>query len=731
MRVAVVALAMFVLALAMAACGGRKQSSVVGLQPSDNQVAPAGKPAVSLAEALAELEALECPEGVDAALWAELKAALREALEAQAPLMVSRRGSLAPLLDSGKEPGWLARPTQKFASTPPMGEANRVNDLSIADNGDGTYTLTWRYRNLGDYSQDGVVDIADITPLAMHFGETYEPQTEPNSIPAVIDGSGNGRIGIEDVTPIARSFGIEVADYLVEGATALDGAFSELDAMPVEEATGADNGRAHYAHIFTPGEYAYFRVVARDGAQARGEESNVVGIALQILSVTPTEVKEGTVVTFSAEVLGAGPLEFAWDFSGGAQYDSYTDPSPRVVLTRATGEFPASLTVTGPTGNATYPFTLLKLAREWKYETLLTDVGVQSDFPQMAQSGDEVWVYACESPFDTPPNVNYMVHGCPGRWTVDQLLFSGSMTLRAALSVDSSGRPGVAYLGGELLDEVLSFAEKSGAGWEVTELEEARGFFLLNLVYAYGDEPVITFGATDDRDVIRCWWRRDDEWVGGVVDEQGSTGQHGRTDRRRMATAPDGSPVICYNIWEQMIGCQLTVAEWENEREEWHITAVERDSWDEGAVLTGYYPAIAFDSVGRLALTYSRLKEPVEDSFFDELVYAVRQGGSWVKEVVAEGSSVGYHDKTFQDAALAHDALGEPVILVTAYPGVYPEDTPSLQLYWRAGRTWSCDLLAEGGCCSSVPSIVFDNQGGLYIVFQVIDQREVVFGSYE
>ena len=30
--------------------------------------------------------------------------------------------------------------------------------------------LTWRYVNDGDYNQDGIVTVGDITPLAIHYG---------------------------------------------------------------------------------------------------------------------------------------------------------------------------------------------------------------------------------------------------------------------------------------------------------------------------------------------------------------------------------------------------------------------------------------------------------------------------------------------------------------------------------------------------------------------------------
>ena len=55
-------------------------------------------------EALAQLDALAKPDGVDAALWDELVGAFRTALQAR---------------------------TDKITSTPPTGEANRINELAV------------------------------------------------------------------------------------------------------------------------------------------------------------------------------------------------------------------------------------------------------------------------------------------------------------------------------------------------------------------------------------------------------------------------------------------------------------------------------------------------------------------------------------------------------------------------------------------------------------------------
>ncbi len=105
-------------ALVVTACGG-----------GNHRVAPPVRAADSLTDALAELDAMEPPEGVNAALFVELKDALRDAL------LTTSDGRLT---------------TAKLVSTPPTGEVNRVTDLVLTEAGGGTYNLALRYRNSGD-----------------------------------------------------------------------------------------------------------------------------------------------------------------------------------------------------------------------------------------------------------------------------------------------------------------------------------------------------------------------------------------------------------------------------------------------------------------------------------------------------------------------------------------------------------------------------------------------------
>src|SRR4030042_2603552 len=107
LRVIALTLVVCVFALVLSTCGG------------SHRVAPPLQAVISLDEALAELDALATPEGVDPALFQQLKDALAKQLNAKG--------------------------VSKIVSPPPTGDATRVEDLELIDNGDGTYTLTWSY----------------------------------------------------------------------------------------------------------------------------------------------------------------------------------------------------------------------------------------------------------------------------------------------------------------------------------------------------------------------------------------------------------------------------------------------------------------------------------------------------------------------------------------------------------------------------------------------------------
>ena len=250
--------------------------------------------------------------------------------------------------------------TARFASTPPTGEANKVNDLALTDNGDGTYTLTWHYRNLGDYDQNGTVGIPDITPIAMHYGESYDI-ADVNCLLAVIDGSGNGVVDIADITPIAMYYAVDVASYSVRSSAHEWGAYTEIDAVGFGDATGGDVARKILELPLVPELGTWYRVVPQDGAWNEGVVSDAVlcggDVPPEVLSVSPLSGTTGTEVRFCAVIAGATPITYSWDFGGGAEPDTSTEESPTVVLSDS-DTYNCSLTTANAYGEDMFEFVL-------------------------------------------------------------------------------------------------------------------------------------------------------------------------------------------------------------------------------------------------------------------------------------------------------------------------------------------------------------------------------------
>jgi len=283
--------------------------------------------------ALAELGALSTPPGVDAALFDALKNTLRGEL--------------------------LRYGTYKAASAPPTGLANQVNDLTATYNeANETYVLSWHYRNLGDYNQNGTVEIGDVTPIAMHF---LNSALVPNSIEAVIDGSGNGKVDISDVTQLAMNFGVRFQTYLIEQAETPESEWTELGPVTLADASGV--GRKQFQVEVTPAEnMGFVRVVPLEGEQ-RGIEGLPAALPepppkIHIISISPQSGVTGTEVTFTAVIEADLAVTYAWSFGGGATPNESTEESPTVTL-GAPGNYDASLTIENADGSDTMEFTLV------------------------------------------------------------------------------------------------------------------------------------------------------------------------------------------------------------------------------------------------------------------------------------------------------------------------------------------------------------------------------------
>ncbi|MCH7471437.1 hypothetical protein IIA79_00595 [bacterium] len=167
----------------------------------------------------------------------------------------------------------------KVTSKPPEGNGNAFT-ISGSLNEANVPTLDWQEAMQGDGDNNGEVNIADITPLALSFGATPNPVNPADSQARDADYDGNGEVNISDITPIGLNFGATLAGYVIlsgPGAASL----AELEELPrsimFDPKPSTPDGELFWD--WTGGaitEDTAFRVQPYDNDGVRGRESDNV-----------------------------------------------------------------------------------------------------------------------------------------------------------------------------------------------------------------------------------------------------------------------------------------------------------------------------------------------------------------------------------------------------------------------------------------------------------------------
>lgn len=148
---------------------------VPGCQGNHVPTAHQELPTASIERQIEKLGSLEGPQGITPELWEQLTTKLAQALKDE-------------YIGKGR----------KLVTSAPTSETSQAT-LSIEPG-----TLTWGYYNQAEYDQNGEVNLADLTSIALNFGATGP--FEANSAQAVVDGDNNTEINLVDITPIVVSF---------------------------------------------------------------------------------------------------------------------------------------------------------------------------------------------------------------------------------------------------------------------------------------------------------------------------------------------------------------------------------------------------------------------------------------------------------------------------------------------------------------------------------------------
>ena len=196
--------------------------------------------------------------------------------------------------------------SQKSVSTAPNGAANKPADLTILETGTpGTYQLMWHEMHVGDYDNNGTVNISDITPIAMHYGHLGNA----DEVDELITG-GEGRVGVSNITGIAMNFGTVLEGYnvYVAGDPNPRPNTNTLAPYSVMRPVPPPAGRVPYSFLLDLASETEVRVRPCDTDGNEGVESDP---AIPGTGNAP-EAPSGLVATANENV-GVGAIRLSWN----------------------------------------------------------------------------------------------------------------------------------------------------------------------------------------------------------------------------------------------------------------------------------------------------------------------------------------------------------------------------------------------------------------------------------
>lgn len=231
------------LAILLCSCGGHHDFSIAPDVVQNAADAPS-----TLAETLKQLDALPIPAGVEAQQWVMLKVELRR------------------LLTQGKS---------KFSSQAPLSSRSKVDDLTVTPSGGGNAEFHWTYRSEGDFNQNGLAGLDDLTPIGVHFGK--DTTAADWNAAQVADGNRNGRIELGDLVSLGANFSFRVVGYHVQHSASGDpgGAWDTVaDALFANSSITPGPWRTFSTQLAITGP-GFYRVAPYDSA-GEGVTGNIV-----------------------------------------------------------------------------------------------------------------------------------------------------------------------------------------------------------------------------------------------------------------------------------------------------------------------------------------------------------------------------------------------------------------------------------------------------------------------
>ena len=303
----------------------------------------------------------------------------------------------------------LGRDPAKLVLAAPTGAENAVFDLRAeAFDPDGAgplemvaVRLSWTERLVGDYDQNGAVNVGDLTALSQFWlQKVYYLPPPPGGVPWVpdtsqlpdppelqwrrarVDGDANGEINAADVTPLARHFGEQLSGYRIyrravgesefQLLTEPDNPASPLSIARVKAFPPGQNfpdpfspvrylfqdttvaGFANYEYYVAP----YDAHTAQEGPRS---ESRFVAVAINqppVVALTANPSKGQAPLTVALAVNAYDPdgdsLSYTWDLDGsGPQAEFVSSSATQQATYTASGVVRPQVTVTDEYGAST------------------------------------------------------------------------------------------------------------------------------------------------------------------------------------------------------------------------------------------------------------------------------------------------------------------------------------------------------------------------------------------
>lgn len=204
-------------------------------------------------------------------------------------------------------------------------------------------SLSWEYKNLGDYDLNGEVGIPDVTPIALNYLASTDDMIGNDFLESLADGNGDGEVGIPDITPIAENYGHSISNFEILHSASENSPWNVIALASATDIVMAEKPYVH--HAFNGPVDGFVKVQAIDASSAVLSESEPIKVYSE-WSVELNEVAvEGRINYLSSvaeSTIGTCALISTWDLVNPVEnlrIVSFESPIPQEVVVDTSGGY--------------------------------------------------------------------------------------------------------------------------------------------------------------------------------------------------------------------------------------------------------------------------------------------------------------------------------------------------------------------------------------------------------